>query len=69
MKNYYFCQNSELSQISTDCEFFWQKDGKENVWCTHFLPDQAKGAITSKIKHAMKLKTSPARLAELLQPS
>jgi len=27
-----------------------------------------KGAITSKIKHAVKLKTSPARLAQLLQP-
>jgi len=29
----------------------------------------SKGAITSKIKHAIKLKTSPARLAQLLQPS
>jgi len=29
----------------------------------------AKGAITSKIKHAIKLKTNPARLAQLLQPS
>jgi len=28
-----------------------------------------KGAITSKIKHAIQLKTSPARLAQLLQPS
>jgi len=28
-----------------------------------------KGAITSKLKHAIKLKTSPARLAQLLQPS
>jgi len=28
-----------------------------------------KGAITSKIKHAIKHKTSPARLAQLLQPS
>jgi len=27
------------------------------------------GAITSKIKHAIKLKTRPARLAQLLQPS
>jgi len=25
--------------------------------------------ITSKIKHGIKLKTSPARLAQLLQPS
>ena len=29
----------------------------------------AKRAITSKIKHAIKVKTSPARLAQLLQPS
>jgi len=29
----------------------------------------SKGAITSKIKHAIKLKTSPARIAQLLQPS
>jgi len=28
-----------------------------------------KGAITSKIKHAIKLKISPARLSQLLQPS
>jgi len=28
-----------------------------------------KGAITSKIKYAVKHKTSPARLAQLLQPS
>ena len=27
------------------------------------------GLITSKIKHAIKLKTSPARLVQLLQPS
>jgi len=32
-------------------------------------PFVRKGAITSKIKHAIKLKTSPARLAQLLQPS
>jgi len=29
----------------------------------------SKGAITDKIIHATKLKTSPARLAQLLQPS
>ena len=29
----------------------------------------SQGAITSKIKHAIKLKTSPARLAQLLQRS
>ena len=35
-------------------------------WC---IKGTSKGAITSKIKHAIKLKTSPARLAQLLQPS
>jgi len=30
---------------------------------------QGIGVIISKIKHAIKLKTSPARLAQLLQPS
>jgi len=30
------------------------------------LRRKLKGAITSKIKHAIKLKTSPARLAQLL---
>jgi len=30
---------------------------------------KVKEAITSKIKHAVRLKTSPARLAQLLQPS
>jgi len=29
----------------------------------------SKGAITSKTNNAIKLKTSPARLAQLLQPS
>ena len=43
-------------------------------WRSHGLRGRvltvtAKGAITSKIKHAMKHKTSPARLAQLLQPS
>jgi len=28
-----------------------------------------KGAFTSKIKHAIRLKTSPARFVQLLQPS
>jgi len=32
------------------------------------LTRQPKGAITSKIKHAIKLKTSSARLAQVLQP-
>jgi len=30
---------------------------------------EGKGAITSKIEHAIKLKTTPARLTQLLQPS
>ena len=35
--------------------------------CTHCRNNQyAKGAITGKIKHAIKHKTSPARLAQLL---
>ena len=33
------------------------------------LEASVKGAITSKIKHATKLKTSAARLGQLLQPS
>ena len=36
---------------------------------SHMQPVMAQGAVTSKIKHATKLKTSPARLAQLLQPS
>ena len=35
----------------------------------NLLKAKPKGAITSKIKHAIKHKTSPARLAQLLQPS
>ena len=34
--------------------------------CTLSPQPPNKGAITSKIKHAIKLKTSPARLAQLL---
>jgi len=34
-----------------------------------FVVASTKGAITSKIKHAIKHKTIPARLAQLLQPS
>jgi len=33
------------------------------------LRARIQGAITSKIKHAIKHKTSPTRLAQLLQPS
>jgi len=35
----------------------------------HLAIGYNKGAITSKIKHAIKHKTSPARIAQLLQPS
>ena len=38
------------------------------LWCDAG-GQKTKGAITSKIKHAIKLKTSPASLAQLLQPS
>ena len=37
--------------------------------CSQYVTALAKGAITSKIKHAVKLKTTPARLAQLLQRS
>ena len=40
-----------------------------DVSCVDDCLGEPKGAITSKIKHAIKLKTSPARLAQLLQPS
>ena len=41
----------------------------EALCCTLRWVCRHKGAITSKIKHAIKHKTSPARLAQLLQPS
>jgi len=37
--------------------------------CSSDVAEISRGAITSKIKHAIKLKTNPARLAQLLQPS
>jgi len=38
--------------------------------CPHgAVAEIRKGAITSNIKHAIKLKTSPARFAQLLHPS
>ena len=39
------------------------------AWTDNDELTPGKGAITSKIKHAVKLKTRPARLAQLLQPS
>jgi len=41
--------------------------GLDSVMYTSPQPQVGKGAITSKIKHAIKLKTNPARLAQLLQ--
>jgi len=38
----------------------------KNVLSVQKFPRNRQGAITSKIKHAIKLKTSPARLAQLL---
>jgi len=50
--------------------------GNRTLWIqdtlrTHKIHTEVsgQGAITSKIKHAVKLKISPARLAQLLQPS
>ena len=50
---------------------FWHASTYRLSRCRRPLPDRnhaiwRKGAITSKIKHAIKLKTSPARLAQLL---
>ena len=39
----------------------------DTLYCP--LKERSQFTITSKIKHAIKLKTSPARLAQLLQPS
>jgi len=54
---------------------YWRWDEEERRqmrwwrWVLLFVDSVVKGAITSKIKHAIKLKTSPTRLAQLLQPS
>jgi len=56
----------------------WKPPGQSSGWmetecpcCRRDVRERlgTQGAITSKIKHATKLKTSPARLAQLLQPS
>ena len=44
-------------------------DGKHVVFGKLIRGFVSKGAITSIIKHAIKHKTSPARFAQLLQPS
>ena len=57
------CPNRLSSGLSNELWSIYGR-GFSIVWLGH------KGAITSKIKHAIKLKTSPARLAQqLLQPS
>ena len=53
-----YCQKSFIMSKVSVCLPDWQ------ISWRYF-----KGAITSKIKHAMKLNTSPARLEQLLQPS
>ena len=45
----------------------WAKS-PENAFSKQYIT-MIKGAITSELKHAIKLKTRPARLAQLLQPS
>ena len=68
--------SSPLTQIAipaTDIKLFapapvgTRQEGIEPL-CMCTLVSNKK-AITSKIKHAIKLKTSPARLGQLLQPS
>ena len=41
--------------------------GKPGFCAAEVFVVMSAGAITSKIKHAIKLKTSPARLVQLLQ--
>jgi len=54
-------QPTSLDQSMSIIEFIYSE-------AAHSM--RAKGEITtSKIKHAIKRKTSPARLAQLLQPS
>jgi len=54
-----------LGQISEE----WPASGFAKARAEIWFRYNPKGAITSKIKHAIKHKTSPARLAQLLQPS
>jgi len=55
--------------IATKTNTQWMKNELEKAFVRRQPPpDARKGAITSKTKE-IKLKTSPARLAQLLQPS
>ena len=55
---------SQRAQDSTGQFMFVDIDSSETSADRSDLVDVSKGAITSKIKHAIKLKTSPARLAQ-----
>jgi len=78
----YWCQSASMMQPLVDQHVIWsldnwpaqlscqRTDDVELATClTLVIWSDTKGAITSKIKHAIKHKTSPARLAQLLQPS
>jgi len=47
----------------------WRRVDTAEIGDISVVVRRRKGAITSKIKHAIKHKTSLARLAQLLQPS
>ena len=61
---YLFASFSFL-QINDDADKWDNKCSSLKDLLRYFF---TQGAITSKIKHAIKLETSPARLAQLLQP-
>jgi len=63
----YLCECSERTRRidGSRCILFTLRHPESHIQ----LNEYTKGAITSKIKHAIKLKTSPAKLAQLLQPS
>ena len=65
--NYVIFRSVIFTQL---CRWPWTaSDTQRYRWRRSACNTGAKGAITSKIKHAIKHKTSPARLAQLLQPS
>ena len=65
-------QNSRRFDAAVD-PVLWRlwnpKSGSKFIVSLVSISDVDNGAITREIKHAIKLKTSPARLAQLLQPS
>jgi len=62
---------SELQSLPspTECQRRRHYRLTTRPYCNEVNELGTKGSITSKIKHAIKLKASPARLAQLLQPS